>query len=269
MLARRVLQSFRRPLVLAAAVAAAAVVVSVPLIAQRFYNAPPVGVNGKYDGRFRFARLMYTCMSPGCYYYHGMPSWEHGYPLSELNLLQIMNAVSALNAHLEDTEVLAMDDPELLKYPVAYMTEASFWVTNDKEAAALGAYLRKGGFLINDDFRDDYYRGSGGWANYEANMSRALPDLHFIDLTPDMPIFHSFYEINSFDAIPQDYDRGRPIFKGLFEDNDPKKRMLVIANFNTDVSNWWEFAGDGFHIVDQTNEAYKLGVNYVVYGLTH
>jgi len=231
------------------------------------------GANGKYDGRFRFARLKYECMSPpgyrGCWYYMNEPSWEHGYPLSEQNLMQIIDALTSLHPHIGDSQVLAMDDPELLKYPVAYMTEASFWITNDKEASALGAYLRKGGFLIADDFRDDFYRGSGGWANFDANIQRAIPGAHFIDLTVDDPIFHSFFEINSLDTIPQDYDQGRPIFRGLFEDNDPKKRMLVMANFNTDVSNWWEYAGQGYRPVDLTNEAYKLGVNYLVYGLTH
>jgi hypothetical protein len=226
------------------------------------------GANGKYDGRFRFARLKYDCFGR-CYYYLNEPSWEHGYPMSEQNLMQIMDAMSSLQPHIEDSEVLAMDDPELLKYPIAYMTEASFWATTDKEASALGAYLKKGGFLIADDFRDDFYRGSGGWANFDSNIQRAIPGGQFIDLTVDDPIFHSFFEINSLDSIPQDYDQGRPVFRGLFEDNDPKKRMLVMANFNTDVSNWWEFAGQGYRPVDATNEAYKLGVNYLVYGLTH
>jgi hypothetical protein len=267
----------RRTMILLAAVAC--VLALATTSAQRRYGAGlpaashAFGANGKYDGRFRFARLQYQCMSygprGGCYYYHGEPSWEHGYPVSEQNLMQIMDAMSSLHPHVEDSEVLAMDDPELMKYPVSYMTEGSFWITNDKEAAALGAYLKKGGFLIADDFRDDFYRGSGGWANFEANMQRVIPGAQFVDLTVDHPIFHAFYDIPSFDIIPQDYDTGRPVFKGLFEDNDPKKRLLVLANFNTDVSNWWEYSGQGYHLVDQSNQAFKLGVNYLVYGLTH
>jgi hypothetical protein len=262
----------RRTMILLAAVGC--LVALTTTSAQRRYGAglpsayKPFGGNGKYDGQFRFARLKYDCFGR-CYYYYGMPSWQHGYPGSEQNLMQIMDAMSSLHPHIDDSQVLAMDDPELLKYPVSYMTEASFWATNDKEAKALGEYLKKGGFLIADDFRDDYYRGSGGWANFDANIQRAIPGAQFVDLTTDAPIFHAFFEINTFDTIPQDYDRGRPIFRGLYEDNDPKKRMLIIANFNTDVSNWWEFAGQGYHLVAESNEAYKLGVNYLVYGLTH
>ena len=62
---------------------------------------------------------------------------------------------------------------------------------------------------------------------------------------------------------------GRPIFRGLFEDNDPRKRLQMIVNYNTDISQFWEWSGRGLRPVDETNEAYKLGVNYIMYGMTH
>ena len=59
------------------------------------------------------------------------------------------------------------------------------------------------------------------------------------------------------------------MFYGLFEDNDPGKRLMAIVNFNNDISEYWEFSDQGFAPVSDTNEAYKLGVNYIIYGLTH
>ena len=59
------------------------------------------------------------------------------------------------------------------------------------------------------------------------------------------------------------------VFRGLFEDNDPSKRLLMIVNYNTDISQYWEWSGRGLRPFDETNEAYKLGVNYIIYGLTH
>ena len=100
-------------------------------------------------------------------------------------------------------------------------------------------------------------------------MRRVLPGARFVDLEPSHPIFHSFFEIGSFDIVPQFYDRGRPVFRALFEDNDPRKRMLAMINFNTDVSNFWEFSALGFRPVPDSNEAYKLGVNYVIYAMVH
>lgn len=222
--------------------------------------------NVPYDGRFAFARLRYTT-APGGYYYRGLPAWAHGYPTADLNLSKILKAVTTIDPHVDGSVVLAMDDPELFNYPVAYMTEAGFWELSDKEAAGLRAYLKKGGFLIFDDFRDDF-RG-GGWATFEANMQRVLPGARFPDLSASHPIFHCFFDIASFDVLPQYYDRGRPILRGLFQDNDPSKRLMAIINFDTDVSNYWEFAETGYTPVSESNEAYKLGVNYIIYGLTH
>ena len=54
----------------------------------------------------------------------------------------------------------------------------------------------------------------------------------------------------------------------LFEENDPTKRMLLIANFNNDLSEYWEFSDQGMFPIDLSNEAYKLGINYIVYALT-
>ena len=127
---------------------------------------------------------------------------------------------------MDDSNVLKLDDPELFKYPVAYFTEAGFWEMNDKEAAGLRAYLLKGGFMIFDDFRSDF-RGGGGWTNFETNMHRALPEARFIPMDPKMQVYDSFFKIESFDIIPQSYDRGRVELFGLFEDNDPTKRLMV------------------------------------------
>jgi hypothetical protein len=100
-------------------------------------------------------------------------------------------------------------------------------------------------------------------------MSRVFPDLRFQELDTTHPIFHAFFEINSFDIIPQYYMRGRPSFRGLFEGNDIKKRMMVIANYNTDLSEYWEHSNTGFKPVEENNEAFKLGVNEFIYGITH
>jgi hypothetical protein len=236
--------------------------------AQRGFRREPEVRNIPYDGRFTFARLKFES-PPSGYYYLGLPAWAHGYSRAELNLMKILNEVSVLRPHMEAGNVFAPDDPALGHYPVAYMTEAGFWTLTDKEALGLRAYLLKGGFVIFDDFREDWFRGGGGWENFERQMTRVIPHARFVDLTPAHPIFHSFYEINSLDDIPQFYDRGPPILRGLFEDNDPGKRLIAMINFNTDVSNFWEFSADAMVPIDLSNEGYKLGVNYVVYALTH
>jgi hypothetical protein len=233
---------------------------------------PPIA-NIPYDGRFTFARLMYTGSSGNCYY-RGEPSWAHGYGYTangpaESNLLKITADVSTLRPHVDATNVIAIDDPTLFRYPVAFLVEGGYLTLNEKEVAALRKYLLKGGFLIIDDSREDTRRGKAGWANLEAMLALVLPGLHPVDMNLAHPIFHSFFDIPSFDIVRQFYDFGPPVFRGIFADNDPNKRLMVMINFNTDISNYWEYSAQGFRPIDEANEAYKLGVNYLMYALTH
>jgi Domain of unknown function (DUF4159) len=236
--------------------------------------------NIPYNGQFTFLRLKYT-HAPGGNWYGGWPSWGHGYPLAEQNLMRIMNEVSYLDPHTEEINAITLDDPLLFRYPLAYIIEVDWWVMTDAEAAALRAYLQKGGFVIVDDFKPRRGRFGGrfggesgggygsGWDVFEAAMRRVLPEGRFVRLDASHPIFHSFFEVDRLDIIPQAYIAGQPEFYGLFEDNDPAKRLQMIVNYNTDVSQFWEWSGTGLRPIDETNEAYKLGVNYIVYGLTH
>jgi hypothetical protein len=243
--------------------------------AQRYFGFDRVVEehNVRYDGRFTFARLKYH-VAPGGFYYRGIPAWAHGFAntasgvSAEHQLMKIVDAISAVHPRIEATNVFALDDPNLCNFPVAYMTEAGFWELSDREAAAFRAYLQKGGFVIFDDFRPPP-RGGGGWDTFASNMSRILPRANIVDLEPTHPIFHAFFDIDSFDIIPQDYDFNRPIIRGIYEDNDRSGRLLAIINFNTDIANFWEFSGTSRLMVSDSNEAFRLGVNYLMYGLTH
>jgi hypothetical protein len=222
----------------------------------------PIEPNPEYDGQFTFVRLRY---GPPLVAVNQRIPWSHDYPDGERHFMQIMDEVTYLRPKFVESSVLGLADPELGRYPVAYMAEPGFWFVNDQEARAFRAWLQKGGFVIFDDFADD----RGGWNAFAATFQRVLPGVRFYDLESTHPIFHSFFEINSFDIVPQMYDVGRPVFRAVFEDNDPTKRMMAMINFNTDISEFWEFSSSGLLPISDTNEAYKLGVNYVIYGMTH
>jgi hypothetical protein len=264
-------QPWRAPRVWLAAFGAVLLVAAFAAAQFRFQSdgyEPPVK-NVTYDGRFTFARLRYQT-APGGYWYQGLPSWAHGYPVSEQNLLSIMNEVSLLGGRQDGFNVFSADDPELTHYPIAYLTEAGWWTMTDKEAQALRAYVLKGGFIIFDDFKvEGEFGAGGGWQPFADNLQRVLPGARVIDMDQRHQIFHSFFEIDSLTNFPQAYNAGQPVFRGVFEDNDPQKRLLMIINYNTDISQYWEWSGRGLRPFDDTNEAYKLGVNYLIYALTH
>jgi len=222
----------------------------------------PIQPNPDYDGRFSFVRIRY---GPDYgFVSQGLP-WSHDYPTGEQHFMKILNELSYLNAHVDETSILPLDSPDLCKYPVAYMAEPGFLTMTDAEVTAFRGYLLKGGFVIFDDFAER----RGGWDNFEMQMRRVLPEGRFVDLDASNPIFHAFFEIPNLDIVPQYYDTGKPIFRGIYENNDPTKRLLVMVNFNTDISEFWEFSDTGLKPIDESNEAYKLGVNYIIYGMTH
>jgi uncharacterized protein DUF4159 len=248
-----------------AAVIAIAALVAATASAQRGGRfgggrGAPIEPNARYDGQFTFVRLRY---GPPIEYQSQRVAWSHDYPAGERHFMKILNEISYLGPKTAESNIMALDDPELFKYPLAYMAEPGRWVMTDAEAAGFRQYLLKGGFVVFDDFR------RYDWENFETQMRRVLPEARFFDLDASSPVFHSFFEIGDLDIVPQYYDSGKPIFRGIFEDNDPTKRLMVMINYNTDISEFWEWSDTGFKPIDESNEAYKLGVNYFLYGLTH
>jgi hypothetical protein len=221
----------------------------------------PVQPNPEYDGQFTFVRLRYGDVTP---YVSQRLTWSHDYPTGERNFMRILDEVSFLRPKTDETSIVSLDDPELFRYPIAYMAEPGYWTMTEDEAAGFRSYLLKGGFVIFDDFSEN----RGGWASFEYAFRQVIPEARFYDLDASHPIFHSFFEINSLE-LPQLYDAGRPVLRAVFKDNDPSERMIAMVNFNTDISEYWEGGGRGFRPVWETNEAYKFGVNYVMYGMTH
>jgi hypothetical protein len=215
--------------------------------------------NTPYDGRFTFVRVRY---GPDYGFASQRLPWSHDYPSGEQHFMKILNELSYLNPHTEETNILTFDDPELFKYPVAYLCEPGQWVMSDEEAAGLRAYLQKGGFVIVDDFHFQ------DWGNFEAQMTRVMPEARFFDLELSNQIFHTFFEIRTLD-VPQYYDPPPAIFRAVYENNDPARRIMMMINYNTDISEFWEWSDTGFKPIDESNEAYKLGVNYIIYGMTH
>lgn len=219
--------------------------------------------NVPYDGRLTFVRVKYQLpdFSGGFRGSRDLP-WSHDYPRGERNFTKIVSELSSTRVRIDASNILTLDDAQLGKYPIAYMAEAGFWRPNDAEVLGLRNYLTKGGFIIFDDFAGDH------WMNFQTQMKKVLPGLRPIELDLSHPIFDSFYRIKSLEYDHPIYRGAKSVFYGVFEANDPTKRMLAIVNYNNDLSEYWEFSDTGMFPLDMSNEAYKLGVNYIIYALT-
>ena len=209
--------------------------------------------NAPYDSRYIFTRIRYGGWSN---------AWNHDYPRADRHLPHILKDLTLININLDASNVFSLDEPEIFEHPMIYMSEPGFWTMTDSEGWNLRNYLLKGGLIVFDDFEGRQ------WDNMAENMLRALPEYRWFEIGLTHPIFHSFFEMKRIDfRHPTVNVIAR--YMGLFQDNDPNGRMIALANHNSDLAEYWEWSDTGFFSVDSTNEAYKLGVNYVVYSMTH
>ena len=253
-----IIRAMRRWLLIGAAVLAAIVAAN----AQRRFREPYYRSDLTYDGRFTFVRLRWESGRGFGRWGGNSNAWNHDYPRAEQHLARLLKDITYIDARTDGSLILTLDDPELFKYPIAYMWEPGFWVLSDEEALRFREYLLKGGFAIFDDFEHEQ------WNNYEQQMRRVLPEGRFFKLDASHQVFDTFFRMKTID-FPHPMYGILPTFYGIFEDNDPSKRLMVIANHNHDVAEYWEFSGEGLFPVDTSNEAYKLGVNYMIYGMMH
>jgi Domain of unknown function (DUF4159) len=223
----------------------------------RFGPPAPAASCAPYDGRFTLVRLWYA----------NHPGWSYDYPDMEHNFTLILKDLTSVDVRPDGRCILRMDDPELMKFPLAYLSEPGYWYPSDSEAEGLRTYLAKGGFLIVDDFHFE-----NEWQVFEAAMRKVLPHARIEPLALEHPALQSLFAIESLD-VPYPGRLGQSGLKGEFygihADNDPSKRFMVVINYNMDIGDYMEHSGTGFYLVDPTNEAFKFGVNYVLYGLTH
>jgi hypothetical protein len=236
----------------------------VPLAAQRRdgrrfgFGGQPRGMNAvDYDGQFTIVRLWYP----------HYPGWSYDYPDMEQNLTLILKELTLLQPRPDGSNIMRMDDPELLKFPIAYLSEPGYWYPSESEAAGLRTYLDKGGFLIVDDFHF-----AEEWRVFEGAMRKVLPAARIERLQLSHPVFDTFFPIKSLD-VPYPGRLGEEglmgEFYGIHEGNDPAGRLMVVISYNMDIGDYMEHSGRGWYAVAPTNEAFKFGVNYFIYGLTH
>jgi uncharacterized protein DUF4159 len=255
----------RRVAALVGAASIGVLMLAAPLIgfAQFGRQAVTYEANVPYDGRYTYARIRFAPPEFGAGFggYRRDVKWDHDYPRSDRHFPKIIEEITTVRTRIGASNIFTLDDPELMKFPVAYLCEPGFWRPTDAEVKGLRNYLLKGGFIIFDDFaRND-------WDNFTQQIKRAFPDLHPMRLTPQDRVFDSFFHVTSLEYTHPYY--GLPSeFWGLYENNDRSQRLLAVINYNNDVSEYWEWSDEGFYPVAATNEAYKLGVNYLVYALT-
>jgi hypothetical protein len=242
---------------------------------ENYFKSPWFTENPVYDGRVTFLRIKYTggfeCNS------EEGPGWAHDYPITESHFVKIMESITTIHpfvkhGRVEGSAIFSWKDPQVFKYPIAWISEPGGWNMNGAELAGFKKYIERGGFIIFDDI---------GWRNRPDlihlmnQWRRAFPNAEMTELKPDHQIFNSFFQVDlskitSYSNRSGTYGTGPQSaqYFAIYQDNDPRKRMLAVINNNQDLGEFMQFSDQAFNIVP-SNEAYKLTINYFIYALTH
>ena len=212
---------------------------------------------------FQFVRIRYNGFGGmiGSFRMGSGPPWMHDYPRAERNFLKILLEVTRVETTPDSHLILDLDDERILDYPFLYVSEPGYWNPTEKEIANLREYLKRGGFVVFDDFR-----GIAELNTLVSAMRRVDPEGTFRKLTLEDSVFHCFYDIETLNMVPPYRVPGKPTFYGWF---DRAGRMEAVANHNNDIGDHWEWSDQSINPIAYSNEADKFGINYVIYSLTH
>jgi len=173
---------------------------------------------------------------------------------------------------------MRLTDDRLFEHPWIYATQTGWWGLTDAECARLREYLRRGGFLVVDDFW-----GAEQWENFRETMNRVLPNQPITDLSESDSVMHVLYDIQDSDrtfipgtrhlrrgpggtVVLQQPEGTAPAWRAIYDD---EKHLIVAVNFNTDVGDAWEYADSPMYPEQMTALAYRYGINYLIYSMTH
>jgi hypothetical protein len=240
------------------------------------YKLPP---DYQEKTEFVFGRLMYR---PVGRYFGGfefLGSWKEGasnwtmdYPRSERHFLTAIRRLTRVQARAVELPVDLVSG-DVYDWPWLYGVEVGHWDLSDQEAKAFREYLLRGGFFMCDDFH-----GAIEWEVFMESMKKVFPDRPVVDITNPDAIFHTLYDLDERYQVPGAlyletglvYERGEsgrpPHWRGIYDDHG---RIMVAICHNMDLGDSWEHADNPQYPVKYSDLGIRLGVNYLVYSMTH
>lgn len=198
-------------------------------------------------------------------------TWAVDFPAADRNFLRGVRRLTNIHINKEPI-VLRLDDDRIFEYPFLYILEVGRQggvQFSEKERRNLREYLLRGGFLFIDDFW-----GTWQWSNFYRTFSKVFPDKPIVELSKDHQIFHCFYDIDGPQMIPRisntdnypEQDVDVAINRAVLDEDG---RIMVLINWNSDIGDGWEHTYHPVYPTQYANMAYRLGINYLMYALTH
>ena len=239
------------------------------------YNAAP----GDEKAEFYWSRLRYRSSGYGGGGYgfgygggfgYGFFGWSRDYPKADRQFLMALKRLTRIQMRPTE-QVVDLDSDEIFNYPWVYAVQVAYWTFTDAEAKRLREYLLKGGFLMVDDFH-----GTLDWDRFMAGMRQVFPDRPIEDLSDSDEIFHVLFDLGARFQVPgeQYVWSGRTYEKDGYVPKwrairDDKGRIIVAICHNMHLGDAWEWADMPEYPEKFASMAFRVGMNYIIYGMTH
>jgi hypothetical protein len=246
----------------------------------REYSDFPLPRDFQEPAEWVFARLMYP---PAMYggrgfgrrfgggnWTQGYSSWTTDYPRSDRHFAEAMRRLTRVHTRSVEQPV-NLDEGDAYDWPFLYAVEVGHWQLTDAQAKGLREFLLRGGFFMCDDFH-----GTQEWEIFVESMRRVFPDRPIVDLENKDAIFHAIYDLDDRYQVPgaqyirsgrtYEYDGYDAKWRGIYDDHG---RLMVAICHNMDLGDSWEHADNPQYLEKFSALGIRIGINYVVYSMTH
>ncbi|MGE5487921.1 MAG: DUF4159 domain-containing protein [bacterium] len=230
-------------------------------------DGAPIPPDANEKTEWAFARLKYPSWGRRWY---SSRSWMVDYPKADRQFVQGVRRLTRIHTCAGE-RVIDLDTDEIFYWPWVYVVEPGQWRLTDEQAARLREYMLRGGFLFFDDFH-----GTREWQIFEAGIARIFPDRQIVDIADTDEIFHVLYDMDERVQVPgiQYWYSGRtwerdgidPKWRGIYDD---KGRLMMAIHHNMDLGDAWEWADHPSYPEAWASQAYRTGINSIIYAMTH
>jgi hypothetical protein len=248
------------------------------------YNNFPIPSDWNEPGEWTFARLMYPTTSirldwqseyrRGYDWREGNTNWTIDYPRSDRHLAAALRRLTRIHARSVEQPINLLEDDDVFNYPWLYAVEVGHWELTDEQIVKFREFLLRGGFFMCDDFH-----ASNEWEVFIYSMQKVFPNRPIVDIPDKDAIFHTVFDLDDRYQVPgaqyinshREYEKdaltGSPAhWRGIYDDNG---RLMVAICHNMDLGDSWENADDPQYPERFSALGIRIGVDYIIYAMTH
>jgi len=231
---------------------------------QNPVDDPP---DAREPAEFAFARLRFR--SPRDGYFRRFLRWGTDTNKSDRIFMQAIRRLTRVHTRSIE-EICDVDENEMFNWPFLYAVGVGDWTLSDDQAKRLRRFFDNGGFLMVDDFHNERE-----WATFMAGIHKIFPDREAVEIPDDHGIWTVAYDLRERYHIPgyqivygQEWERGGVggHYRAIL---DERGRVQVAICFNMDLGDAWEWADAPEYPEKYSALALRVGVNYVLYDMTH